>query len=99
MGAIPDELDKALSDNAIYENLLRRLLEWDHFEGAVDGAYWRKEINAALDGSTELAAAVFAERERCVKIVERGLESYTQGFQDLSPEMMRRLIRRIREPG
>lgn len=44
----PTELDTLQSDNAIYESLLRRLLKWDHFEAASDGAYWRREIEAAL---------------------------------------------------
>lgn len=31
--------------------LLKRLLEWDHFDAAGDGAYWRKEITELLKRS------------------------------------------------
>ena len=49
---IPQDRAPAVTD------LLKRLLEWDHFDTAGDGAYWRKEINALLTAQPPAAPTV-----------------------------------------
>lgn len=34
------------------KELLQRLLQWDHFDAAGDGTYWRKEIEAKIQELT-----------------------------------------------
>jgi hypothetical protein len=35
--------------SAEIENLLRRMLEWDHLSGSSDGPYWKHEIGHILE--------------------------------------------------
>lgn len=43
------------------EDLLRRLLQWDHFDGAGDGPYWRGAIEASLEHARRLRENPFYE--------------------------------------
>jgi hypothetical protein len=52
---LEDENARLTQQLAAQREVLVRLLQWDHFDGAADGPYWRREISAAI---TRLAAVL-----------------------------------------
>lgn len=56
-----DAAERAAAESAAEvracQEVLRRLLQWDHFDAAGDGPYWRKEIAAALSEQPPAALA------------------------------------------
>ena len=54
------ERDAAESENERLRALLLRIRDWDHMDTAGDGAYWRSEINKALQ--SDLDGGVLKER-------------------------------------
>jgi hypothetical protein len=47
-----EERDRLRIERDDYADTLRRLRQWDHLDGAGDGPYWKREIDAALDRHT-----------------------------------------------
>jgi hypothetical protein len=51
-------------------DLLQRLRAWDHFDGAADGPFWRREIDAVLNphafrpGPVPISCALCGEERR-----------------------------------
>lgn len=42
------ERDTLRAENTRLRSVLERLFQWDHFDAAGDGSFWRKEITTAL---------------------------------------------------
>jgi hypothetical protein len=43
------------ADNERLRGLLLRIRAWDHLDGAADGSFWKREIDAAMEPATEPA--------------------------------------------
>jgi hypothetical protein len=45
------------TENERLRGLLLRIRAWDHLDGAADGSFWKREIDAAMGASTAPSAA------------------------------------------
>jgi len=51
------ELGQLRAVNQALRGVVERLLQWDHFDGAADGPFWRTQLAVALDGQAQLPEA------------------------------------------